>query len=304
MVHSSHAPHGAMVHSCHTPHPHIVHRNQRTRIKHRNRRREALAHSQRRSRVARPVHRLREDGVRRFGGRLHNDVIGLGHCDTKLVDADGFDRLAVSGNHCHSQPGDTDIEIGHRGSIDETKAHSLARTEDSRPVSIRRKPIGEIGVGVRADVAEVGRTHAHFSPHLPVSDGRAQTVLLDVSDEIPERSLMEVVVIRLLLELGFYALRVLVGPIREHDHVVAIVLKWLRILRIDHERTIHTGLLLQRRVAVIPVSSVLLYFEAIGIGLAGVDSVETQSWHAVHVGRHDNPVPVNRSLIGHTIRNA
>ncbi|MNQ81814.1 hypothetical protein D3C85_968510 [compost metagenome] len=115
----------------------------------------------------------------------------------------------------------------------------------------------------------------------------------DVVDEIAEGTLVLVVEVRLFLELGHDPARGFVGPVAEHHHVVAVVLEGLGFARVDHDRPVDTGLLLQARVAVVPIGAVLPHLESVLVHPIGGDAMEAQARHAVHVGRQDNAVPVN-----------
>ncbi|MNN06229.1 hypothetical protein D3C81_1190120 [compost metagenome] len=117
---------------------------------------------------------------------------------------------------------------------------------------------------------------------------------------------MEVVVVRLFLELGHDLRRICVGPVAEHDDVVTVVGERLWILRIDHQRTVNTDLRLQARVAVVPVGAVLVDLEPVFIHAIRSDAMEAQARYAVHVCRQNDPVPVDGRVlfqaIAHTQR--
>src|SRR3546814_13879629 len=59
-------------------------------------------------------------------------------------------------------------------------------------------------------------------------------------EEIADRLLGEVVEVRPLLEPGEQALRIEVGPIGEHDHVVAVIGEGLGFQRLDHQRPVRS----------------------------------------------------------------
>ena len=135
---------------------------------------------------------------------------------------------------------------------------------------------------------------------------RAEAVAPDVAEEVAHRTLPEVVVVRLLLELREDSLGVLVGPVRQHHDVLAVVLERLGLARLDHQRTVDAQLLLKRGVAVVPVRAALPHRKAVGVALARMDSVEAEARHAVHVGGQQDAVPVNGRLfvqgVGHSQR--
>lgn len=65
-------------------------------------------------------------------------------------------------------------------------------------------------------------------------------------------------------------------------------------------------LLLQPRMGVIPIGPVVGQRETIGEGLSRLDARERNTRHAVHVKRHQEPVPVDRRIfvqcVGHIDR--
>ena len=99
-----------------------------------------------------------------------------------------------------------------------------------------------------------------ISPHICRSASVALTAVRRARrlKKSPTVRCVEVVVVRLLLQLREHAFRVLVGPVREQHDVFAVVREWLRLARLDDERAVEPALLLEARVAVIPVGAVLL----------------------------------------------
>ncbi|MNX68892.1 hypothetical protein D3C86_1000920 [compost metagenome] len=67
-----------------------------------------------------------------------------------------------------------------------------------------------------------------------------------------------------------------------------------RLQRVDDQRAVQAGLFLEHGMAVVPVGPRLLEGEAVLVGLAGGDAVEAQAGHAIHVGRQQDAVPVDR----------
>src|SRR5690606_41461140 len=65
------------------------------------------------------------------------------------------------------QSRDAHVEIGHRRGIDEAQAQLIAMAERAGPVARGAAPVHQVGVGVGVDVRQVGRGHAHGSPHAP-----------------------------------------------------------------------------------------------------------------------------------------
>ena len=111
-----------------------------------------------------------------------------------------------------------------------------------------------------------------------------QTCALPIFYEVSDGALVMVVIARLFLELRHNATGIFVGPVSQHHHVVAIVLKRFRFFRIDDDWTVNACLLLQTRVAVIPVGSVLMKLEFVFVHAIGCDAMEAQARHTVHVG--------------------
>ncbi len=204
--------------------------------------------------------------------------------------------LAIDGDHGHLQAGDADIEVGHGGTVDEAQAQLLARPEQRGPVAQRGRAIDQVGVGVGVDVGQVGWRHPHRTPHPAVGQGRLQAVLAHVLKEVTDGALVVVVMAGHLLQPRKQRLAAQIGPVRELHHVVAVVGEWLRLDRIDDQRPVQPVLLLEPGVAVVPVGAGLADVEAVQITLATADAVEAHPRHAVHVGRQQHAMPVDRGL--------
>jgi len=52
---------------------------------------------------------------------------------------------------------------------------------------------------------------------------------------------------------------------------------------------------------VVPIGTVLFNLKLVDIHAIGSDAVEAQSRHAIHVGRQDHAVPVNRCIFAQLI---
>ncbi|MNO78476.1 hypothetical protein D3C76_696140 [compost metagenome] len=115
---------------------------------------------------------------------------------------------------------------------------------------------------------------------------------------------MVVVVVRLLLELGHDSARIFIGPVRQHHHVIAVVLERLRLFGIDHDRPVDTDLFLHARVTVIPVGAVLMHLEFVLVHAIGRDAVKAQTRYAIHIGRQDDPVPMDGGVLIQTVLHA
>ena len=245
---------------------------------------------------------LCEDGIGLVVG-LDDDVIGLGHADAELVHADRFHVLAVGGHHGHFQAGDAHVEEAHGGTVDEAQPHLLPLAEQSRPAIGRRLSVGQVGVGVAAHVGQVTLAHAHLHPHLALVPGARQPLLLQILHQVLVGTLVEVVVMTQLFELGVDVGGILVGPVGEHHHVVPVVAEGLGLEGVDDDRPIEPGLFLEAGVAVVPVGTALLDGKAVGEGLARRDAVEAVSnvRYPVHGAGQDEPVPVDGGGLGQPV---
>src|SRR3546814_19031041 len=82
------------------------------------------------------------------------------------------------------------------------------------------------------------------------------------------------------------------GPVGQDDHMLAVGGDRTGINRIDDDRAVMADLLLEPRMAVIPVGAVLADWELVGEGGPWLDAREADAGHAVHVERQDEAVPV------------
>ena len=93
------------------------------------------------------------------------------------------------------------------------------------------------------------------------------------------------------------------APVRQHDHVLPVISDRVRLRRIDDQGTVVTELLLQARMAVIPVGARLLERKLVGKGRMGLDAREANARDPVHFHRNEQTVPVDRGVfvevIGH-----
>ena len=118
------------------------------------------------------------------------------------------------------------------------------------------------------------------------------------------RALAEIEVVALQLQRRVDVLGIEVGPVREQHDVLALRDMALAVARIDDDRAVQADLFLKARVRVIPVRSRLIHLEAIFERRAGRDAGEADAGHAVHVGGHDEPVPVQRCRGAQPVRDA
>ena len=213
-------------------------------------------------------------------------------------------RLSVRGHHRHLQPGDAHVEEGHRRAVDEAQAHALAALEQRGPVAVRRGAVGQVGVGERADVGQVRGAHAHASPGLAVGQRGLEAVALRIAQEIADGALVQVVVVGLDAQLAQDRMRILVAPVRQQDHMVTIGGDRIRFARFDHDRAVHAQRFLQAGMRVVPVGAGLAHLEGVQPAFARADAVEAQPRHAVHVGRQQDAVPVQRGVLAQTVAHA
>ncbi len=296
-----------VVHAAHARHvvAHVGHGQDRARVQCRHRRVQPRAHGQRGAGVAGAAHVLGEHGVGILPGRLDDHVEGLGHGHAEFVHRHRMHVLAVHRHHGHLQAGDAHVEVGHCRAVDAAQQQLFAAAELAGPVGCRRQPVDQIGVSGGIEVGQVGRRHPHPAPHAAVGQRRAQAVASRVAGEVADRALVVVVVRGHLLEPGVQRVRVQVGPVRQQDHVLAVpaVRRWRD--RVDQQRAVQAGLLLEHRMAVVPVGAGLAHGEAVQPGLARRDAVEAHARHAVHVGGQHDAVPVHRGgHVGHAIGHA
>src|SRR5215469_12726487 len=114
---------------------------------------------------------------------------------------------------------------------------------------------------------------------------------------------MVVVVVALLLQIAEDGSGICVGPVREHDRVLAIILDRIRARGRDDYRAVVPGLFLEMAVAVIPVGAPLPDRKVVDKGLTWIDSPETQTRDPIHVSWGPHTVPVNRGLFLEPIGN-
>ena len=274
---------------------HVVHAQQRTRIRLRHRSLQAGADGQGATGIAVAAHGLGEQGPGLLAGVRGDDhVIGFRHGKAQLVDLDRLDMLAIGGHHGQLQTGDAEIQIAHRRGVDQAQADALAGAVQRRPVLLRQLAVEQIAVGGGGHVGDVGRRHVHGRPGQPVAGGGVPALVADIADEVAEGAPVLVVVVRLLLQMRQHVGRFLVGPVGEHQHIIALVLEGFRRNRINHQRAVQAGLLLEAGVAVIPVGAALLHLEAVFVQAIRRDAGEAEAGHAIHVARQQNSVPVDR----------
>ena len=233
--------------------------------------------------------------------RLDDHVIGLGNGDANFIHRHRLHRLTVHCHYGHCKIRDPEVEIGRRASVDEAQPHPFARLKERRPIRFRRAAVHQIRVGEPRDVRDVGRIHAHAPPLQPICDCGRKSICRHVTEESAQGAPLEVVIVCPPLEFGDDVHRIFGSPIRQHHDVFAVILERLWRGRVNNQRAVMTGLFLTGGMAVIPVGAVLFNRETVGERFAGFDTRETHARHAVHAGRQQQSVPVNRSVFLETI---
>ncbi len=273
-------------------HAHVFHRRRRPLPQWRHRRGQPFARCKGRAREAGAVHRLRDQGEGLVGHRPHDDVVGLGNGDLELIHRDRPHILAVGLHHRHRQSRHTHVEIGHRRSIDDPQAHSFARLEQGRPIIARTMSVHEVGVGRAGHVGDIRRIHPHLGPVQPLLQRKPLA-----RQQIGQRLLLEVEDTWLLLELLQNGMRRREAVVGQHDHMLAIEGNRIGSPRIDDKRAVVTQLLLQTRMAVVPVSPRLNQRELVGEGFTRLDPGKTDARNAVELERQEQAVPVDRGIL-------
>ena len=276
-------------------HAHVRHGQQRRLAETGHIGRHALARRQCGAREGRPAHAFGEDRVRLVFVRFDDDVVGLGDADTEFIDLDRFDLVPVRLQDRHLQARNTDVEIGHGRGVDEAKTHRLASLKETGPVlrwalavDLRREAL---------QVLDVGRHHAHLAPVGAVGQRRLQAEFAHIVDEVAERALLPIVVVRHHLEIAQDTVRRVRMRIVQDQDIVPVGVHPFAFLRRDDDRAERPFRLLQVRVAVIPVGAGLDDREGVGEGLARLDPVEADRRHAVLLIRQDQAMPVDRGVL-------
>src|SRR3546814_17983372 len=91
------------------------------------------------------------------------------------------------------------------------------------------------------------------------------------------------------------------GPVAEHDHMFAIIGDRIGLGGIDHDRPVMALLLLETRVAVIPVGAALQQRKFVNEGGVRLDAWKADARNAVHLKRDNQPVPMDRAVFVESI---
>ncbi len=223
-------------------------------------------------------------------------VVGLGGAEAELVHGHRLDGLAIRGHHGHRQARDAHVEKCHGRGIDEPQAHLFAPLEQSGPALGRGLAVHQEGVGVAGDVGDVPVAHPHPVPHRPLAPGSGRALVADIPPQISGGAGIDVVVVTGFFQGGEYLRRIVITPVRQHHDIVPVRRVGIGFPGVDDDGAVQPGLLLKAGVAVVPVGAALPDVESILEGFARPDARETQAGHAVHRGRQNQPVPVDRGV--------
>ncbi len=205
--------------------------------------------------------------------------------------------MPVRSNDRHGDAGNPEVEVRHRRSVDHAQPNALAGLRQRGPVFIGGATVHQIGVCGSRDVRDVSRVHPHGVPSPPLGECRSEALLARLRSEIRNGWPLVVEVALELLEFIEHAVRVHEHPVRKDDDILPVVAEGLRLDRIDNQGAEMAELLLKTGMAVIPVGAVLASLIAVGERLAGFDSRETDSRHAVHIHRQEQAVPMDRCVL-------
>ena len=221
-----------------------------------------------------------------------------------VMSADPVDESKLSGARAEAltrpRPGHADFTgMQKYGFLDSRPILERASArETAARVALGAVAVDEIVEHHTGHVRNVGRVHAHPAPF-----GAVRQALVLACEHPGERLALEVVVARLDLEIAQDLRRVEGAVIRKQDHVIAVVWRGVRPGGIDHDGAILPHPFLHARMAVIPVGAGLLDRELVCESRPRLDPGERDAGHAVHLERQDQPVPVDRALLGQPVGN-
>ena len=227
----------------HSGHPHVRHGQQRILAHLRHFCCLALLGGQRSAGIRGAPHRFTEYGVSPVLGRLDNHIVCLSDSDAKFIDNHGLNILTIRLHHRHLQPWNAEIEVGHCRGIDEAKAYTLARLEHTGPILIRSLAVDQWRVAV--NILDVSRHHAHLAPVAPIRECLVEALFSGVIEEIEQRALLSIVVVRHHLEVAQDAVARMRMRIRQLDHVLAVIAVGFALLWFDDKSAIGSVRLLK-----------------------------------------------------------
>ncbi|MNS85645.1 hypothetical protein D3C72_1195180 [compost metagenome] len=158
--------------------------------------------------------------------------------------------------------------------------------------------VDQIGIGRAVDVEDVARVHPHPAPHPALGQIHAVRPV----QQARQRGLLHVEVAGALLQLGQDFVRMQEAPVRQDQHMLAVIADRIDARRVDDDGAIVAHGLLHPRMAVIPVGARLPDRELIDKGLARLDAWEADPRHPVHLERQQQAVPVDRGVLVQGVR--
>jgi hypothetical protein len=131
--------------------------------------------------------------------------------------------------------------------------------------------------------------------------GRVIRSVAELPDQADQRLPVVIVPAAVVLEISDDARRIFIRPVRQHDHVIAVVFEGVALPRLHDEGGVHPELfLLAGRMSMEPICTRLPDLEAIGERFAGLDAVAVarrNARYAIHFGRYDQSVPMDRDIL-------
>ena len=139
-------------------------------------------------------------------------------------------------------------------------------------------------------------------PHLAHIRRHLQAIATHILRKAQRRGLVLVVIAAVLAQIHHDAHGVGIAPVGELNHQIAVGACALALIRrVDDDGAVQPRQLLHGRMRVIPISAVLLHFEAVGKGLARFDASKADTGHTIHLIRQQNPVPVDRAIFSQQV---
>ena len=90
--------------------------------------------------------------------------------------------LPISLNNGHFQAGNSIVDLGHSGGVDNAKADPFARLEDPHPILCRTLAFDDRGETLQ--VLNIRRGYLHFAQRLALGGSVVETHLFAVAEEI------------------------------------------------------------------------------------------------------------------------
>ena len=257
-------------------------------------RRPALAGAEPDRCVARAVMGRGPELIGAGSGDLNDQVVGFGDTDEEAPFPDRLHILAVGGDDRHRAAGEFKVEVGRGRTVDDTQQHPL--------VGLSRKGRFRLAVGQKAVVGHIRDVHGRHALKLP-QEVVAQHAEAGGAEDALRAALLKGIPVAAALERPVHGMRVLVGPIGEHDHMVPVRLR-AALERLDDDGAVNAALLLQVGVGVVPIGSALADGKFVVERFAGPDGREAEVRDAVHPGRDQDAVPVDGGILVHPVMDA